>query len=109
MTLTIADPEAADENGRPIRIVRRMETNPGDLCADAAWDQSGADIGFENGGGIRTEIAAGDITLGDILRVHPFGNAVCVIEAAGRQILDALEWGARAFPGETGASFRFPA
>lgn len=58
MTLTIADPEAADENGRPIRIVRRMETNPGDLCADADRNQSGADIVFENGG-IRTDIAAG--------------------------------------------------
>ena len=108
MTLTIADPEAADESGTPIRIVRRMETNPGDLCADADRDRSGAEIGFENGGGIRTEIAAWDITPGDILRIHPFGNAVCMIEAAGRQILDALEWGARAFPGETGAFLQVP-
>ena len=27
---------------------------------------------------------------------------MCVIEVSGQQILDALEWGARAVPGETG-------
>ena len=100
--LTISDPEAVDENGKPIRMVRRAETNLGDLCADAYRDQSGADIAFVNGGGIRVNIEAGDITLNDILKVHPFGNAMCVIEVTGQQILDALEWGARAVPGENG-------
>ncbi len=100
--LTINDPEAVDTNGRPIRMVRRAETNLGDLCADAYRAQSGADIAFVNGGGVRTNINAGDITLGDILKVHPFGNAMCVIEVSGQQILDALEWGARAIPNELG-------
>ena len=100
--LTINDPEAVDENGKPIRMVRRAETNLGDLCADAYRAQSGADIAFVNGGGVRVNIEAGDITLNDILKVHPFGNAMCVIEVTGQQILDALEWGARAVPGENG-------
>ena len=100
--LTINDPVEVDANGRPIRMVRRAETNLGDLCADAYLNQSGADIAFVNGGGIRTNIAAGDITLNDILKVHPFGNAMCVIEVTGQQILDALEWGARAIPSENG-------
>ncbi len=100
--LTINDPEAVDENGKPIRMVRRAETNLGDLCADAYRAQSGADIAFVNGGGIRVNIEAGDITLNDILKVHPFGNAMCVIEVTGQQILDALEWGARNVPGENG-------
>lgn len=100
--LTINDPEEVDSNGRPIRMVRRAETNLGDLCADAYRAQSGADIAFVNGGGVRTNINAGDITLGDILKVHPFGNAMCVIEVSGQQILDALEWGARAIPNELG-------
>ena len=100
--LTINDPEAVDENGKPIRMVRRAETNLGDLCADAYRAQSGADIAFVNGGGVRVNIEAGDITLNDILKVHPFGNAMCVIEVSGQQILDALEWGARAVPGENG-------
>ncbi len=100
--LTIYDPEAVDANGRPIRMVRRAETNLGDLCADAYRFQSGADIAFVNGGGVRVSINAGDITRNNILSVHPFGNAMCVIEATGQQILDALEWGSRAVPGETG-------
>ena len=100
--LTINDPEAVDSNGKPIRMVRRAETNLGDLCADAYRFQSGADIAFVNGGGVRVNINAGDITLNDILKVHPFGNAMCVIEVSGQQILDALEWGSRAVPGENG-------
>ncbi|MBQ7693113.1 MAG: bifunctional metallophosphatase/5'-nucleotidase [Oscillospiraceae bacterium] len=100
--LTIYDPEAVDANGKPIRMVRRAETNLGDLCADAYRFQSGADVAFVNGGGVRVSINAGDITRNNILSVHPFGNAMCVIEVTGQQILDALEWGARFVPGETG-------
>ena len=100
--LVINDPEVRDGDGNPIRIIRMAETNLGDLCADAYLDQSGADIAFVNGGGIRVDIPAGDITLGDILKVHPFGNSMCVIEVTGQQILDALEWGAHAVPGENG-------
>ncbi len=100
--LCINDPEAKDENGKAIRIVRNAETNLGDLCADAYRDQSGADIAFVNGGGVRAEIKAGDVTLNTILKVHPFGNAMCVVEATGQQILDALEFGARNTPNENG-------
>ena len=102
VALTVNDPSAVDENGKPIRMVRRAETNLGDLCADAYRFQSGADIAFVNGGGVRANIAAGKITLENILSVHPFGNAMCVIEVKGQQILDALEWGARKVPGENG-------
>lgn len=72
-------------------------------------DQGDADVAFVNGGGIRVSIPAGDITLGDILQVHPFGNALCVVEATGQQILDALEWGARNVPAENGGFLRSPA
>ena len=100
--LVINDPKAKDADGNPIRIVRRAETNLGDLCADAYLDQSGADIAFVNGGGIRVGIEKGEVTLNEILKVHPFGNTMCVIEVTGQQVLDALEWGAHAVPGENG-------
>ena len=100
--LTISDPVAVDANGKPVRMVRRAETNLGDLCADAYRLQSGADIGVCNGGGIRTSIAAGNITQKDILNVYPFGNYLCVVEVTGQQILDALEWGASRVPDENG-------
>jgi 2',3'-cyclic-nucleotide 2'-phosphodiesterase (5'-nucleotidase family) len=101
--LLINDPEAVDENGRPIRIVRRAETNMGDLCADALLDQSGADAVFVSGGCVRVDIPRGDITMNDILSVHPFGSKLTVIEVTGQQLLDALEWGCRAVPAESGA------
>jgi len=100
--LTINDPLVTRDDGSAIRIIRNAETNLGDLCADAYRDQSGADVSFVNGGGIRVSINAGEITLNDILKVHPFGNAMCVVEATGQQILDALEFGARAVPEESG-------
>lgn len=100
--LTIYDPEAKDDKGAPIRIVRRMETNLGDLCADAYRDQMGTDIALCNGGGVRTSLSAGDITMGGILKVHPFNNEMYVVSATGQQIIDALEWGAAATPKEAG-------
>ena len=97
------DPVLVDGNGRAIRIVRLIETNLGDLCADAYRVQSGADIAFVNAGGIGSNLPAGSITFNDILKVHPHGNEICVIEVTGQQILDALEWGARSIPVENGS------
>ena len=101
--LSIFDPVEKDASGNPIRMIRRAETNLGDFCADAVRIRSGADIALMNGGAARSDIKAGDITFGNIIDVHPFNNEVVVIEATGQQILDALEWGARGVPDESGA------
>lgn len=100
--LVIYDPVAVDENGKSVRIIRTAETNLGDLCADAYRINSGADVAIVNGGGIRSTIKAGDITLNDILLVHPFGNSMCVIEVTGQELMDALEFSVRSLPGEFG-------
>lgn len=84
------------------RAVRNSETNLGDLCADAYRTLLGADIAFVNGGGVRADINVGDITYGDIIKVHPFGNEACLVGVTGQQIKDALELGASACPGENG-------
>ena len=83
-----------------IRLIRSRETNLGDFCADAYRVISGADIAFVNGGGIRADLAAGDITYGDIIAVHPYGNTLCVVEATGQEILDALEMASRSVMAE---------
>lgn len=95
-TLYINDPVT------DVRIIRNAETNLGDLCADAYRAMSGADVAIVNGGGVRAQIPAGDITLDQIYSVHPFGNIMCMVEATGQQILDALEYGVRKTPGESG-------
>ena len=99
--LTIYAPER-DEEGNRVRMIRRGETNLGDFCADAYLYSTGADIALMNGGGIRQDIAVGDVAYGDIIKVHPFGNQVCVVKAKGQQIIDALEWSVHAVPGEFG-------
>ena len=82
-----------DENG--IRMVRSRETNLGDLCADAYLNAADADIALVNGGGIRANMAAGDLTFADIKACHPFGNTLVSVKATGQQVIDALEWTAR--------------
>ena len=77
------------------RLIRNRETNLGDFCADAYRAVSGADIALVNGGGIRADISDGEITYGDILSVHPYGNTLCVVKATGQEILDALEMASR--------------
>ena len=96
--LTISNPNRLDETGKPIRAVRYQETNLGDVCADAyvyAGEDNGVDIAFVNGGGVRANIPAGDVTYEQIIAVHPFGNELVVVKATGQQILDALEMAAR--------------
>ena len=92
--LVINDPDTLDKEQK-VRLIRNAETNLGDLCADAYRFVSGADVAVVNGGGIRTDIFAGDITYNNIINVHPYGNELCVVEVTGQQILDALEMGAR--------------
>lgn len=84
------------------RLVRNGETNLGDLCADAYRVMLGADIAFVNGGGVRANIAAGDVTYENIIDVHPFGNEGCLVETTGQKILDALEFGSKNYPEESG-------
>ena len=51
---------------------------------------AGADIGVVNGGGIRADLPAGDITYQNLFEVHPFGNTLCMVEATGQEIVDFL-------------------
>jgi 2',3'-cyclic-nucleotide 2'-phosphodiesterase (5'-nucleotidase family) len=80
----------------------RSRSNLGDFCADAYRIVSGADIGLVGGGAVRVTIPKGDIAFNDIISVHPFGNEATMIRCSGQQILDALEWGAKALPSEFG-------
>ena len=83
------------------RAVRSAETNLGDFTADAlryyfnVTEGLHADVAIMNGGGIRANLPAGDVTYKTCKTVHTFGNVACLMEVTGQQILDALEWGAK--------------
>ncbi|MDO4183492.1 MAG: 5'-nucleotidase C-terminal domain-containing protein, partial [Coriobacteriia bacterium] len=78
--------------------VRRHETNLADLVADAYKEALGCEVGIINGGGIRANIAAGNITLGDLVNVQPFSNSLSSIRVTGQQLADALELSAMNYP-----------
>lgn len=74
-------------------ICRVQECNLGNFIADAMRAETGAQIAILNSGGIRANIEPGDITFGEVLTVHPFGNTTSTFEATGADILVALEGG----------------
>ncbi len=74
-------------------VCRIEECNLGNLIADAMRAESGAQISIMNGGGIRADIEPGEITLGEVLTVHPFGNTISTFQASGADIIAALENG----------------
>ena len=84
------------------RLVRNAETNLGDLCADAMRSSMDADIGYVNGGGIRSNISSGDVTFNDLLSVFPFNNTVVSAKISGQAIKDMLEMAMMKWPGEDG-------
>jgi 2',3'-cyclic-nucleotide 2'-phosphodiesterase (5'-nucleotidase family) len=84
-------------------FVRTGETNLGNLITDSMVEFTGADVALTNGGGIRASIPAGDITVGDVITVLPFGNYVVTIDVTGAEIVEALEHGLSAYPETLGA------
>lgn len=85
--------------------VRTGETNLGNLLTDAMLDVSGADVAMTNGGGIRSSIPAGDVTMGQIITSFPFTNYPVKLEVTGDTILKALEYGVDKAPEVVG---KFP-
>ena len=63
----------------------------GDLVADAQRAALGADIGLMNAGGLRADLAAGPLTWGDVLTLHPFGNHILALQMTGAQLRAVLE------------------
>lgn len=79
----------------------------GSVIADAMRAETGAQIAITNGGGIRADIDAGEVTMGEILSVLPFGNLVATFELSGADVIAALESGVSRV-GEDSGTGRFP-
>jgi 5'-nucleotidase len=76
--------------------VRNQESNLGNLIADAVlWstERDNTQVAMINGGGIRASIPEGDITIGQVMEVLPFGNRLVQIDLKGSDIVAAIENG----------------
>lgn len=75
---------------------RLKECQMGNLVADAMLDRvkaQGVTIAIQNGGGLRASIDAGETTMGEVLTVLPFQNALSTFELSGKDIVASLENG----------------
>ena len=88
--------------------VRSRETNMADLVTDAMlWGvlkDGSLDVADDmvvavtNGGGIRSSISKGGVTMKDVNAVLPFGNTLAVDYITGTELLEALEASTYATP-----------
>jgi len=70
----------------------RGESKIGNFVADAYRWATGADVGLQNSGGIRSgDPLAGEVTVADLVSVIPFREPVAVAELTGRELLSAFE------------------
>lgn len=77
----------------------------GERVAEAMRRAVQAEIGWQNGGGLRAGLPAGEVTVGDVLTMLPFGNTVSRVRLRGTTIKAALENGLSRLPEASG---RFP-
>lgn len=83
-------------------IVRSQETALGDLAADALRSTANSDIALVNGGSIRAALPEGDITMGDMMTIFPFGNTIKKVAMTGGDITAALEHSISGYPDISG-------
>jgi 5'-nucleotidase/UDP-sugar diphosphatase len=82
--------------------VRVRETNLGNLLADLARLEFGADMALVNSGQIRDSIPAGPVDLTRVLRVLPFDSTLVTFMLLGRDLKAALENSVSRLPAANG-------
>ncbi|MDQ7729296.1 5'-nucleotidase C-terminal domain-containing protein [Halomonas sp. SpR8] len=89
------------------RSVRANETALGNLITDAqlqAAQQVAPDtvMAIQNSGGIREAIDTGEVSVGDLIAVQPFGNRLTLLDVTGAELLETFEIALTNAPDENG-------
>jgi len=71
----------------------RDETLLGQWATDQMRQTAQADVAFQNMGGLRTGLAQGTVTMGNLYEIMPFDNTLVTVTMTGEQIRKALEQG----------------
>lgn len=72
-------------------MVRTEDTAIGHVVTASYLAATGADLAFENAGGIRGGVPAGTVTVGDLVSISPYGNTLSTYEMTGEQVMGLLE------------------
>ena len=72
-------------------MVRTEDTPIGHVITASYLATTGADLAFENAGGIRGGVPEGTVTKGDLVSISPYGNTLSTYQMTGQQILDVFE------------------
>ncbi len=67
------------------------ESNLGQWEADAIRKKTNSDIAFMNAGGLRKDLPKGDITVGDIWEINPFGNTIVTFTVKGSTLKQMMK------------------
>jgi 5'-nucleotidase / UDP-sugar diphosphatase len=72
-------------------ILRGEQESPmGRLAAEIIQQAVGADVGIMNSGGLRADILAGDLTVGELYEVFPFSNEIITFQISGEDLVRML-------------------
>jgi len=104
-TVALENPRDNGDTAKP--SVRKNETPLGNVITDgmlAKAKQYNKDVimALQNGGGIRTAINQGPITVGEVISVLPFGNTLATVTLTGAELKQTLEKSVSLYPLENG-------
>jgi 2',3'-cyclic-nucleotide 2'-phosphodiesterase (5'-nucleotidase family) len=89
-TQRVVGKAAVDLQG-DLAVVRTRETNFGNLLADLALRQAGAEIALINSGSIRATIPVGPVTLKQVMRALPYNDSLVSFKLSGAELWKAME------------------
>lgn len=91
---TLSQPIGQSNNEYPYswEEIRVAEQPIGRIITAAYLARTGADVAFENAGGVRGGIPQGAVTYKDLIGISPYGNTIVTKELTGSQILAIVEY-----------------
>lgn len=105
LTEELENPRASETS---LVSVRSSETALGNIITDGMlakaqkYTNKKVVMALQNGGGIRAAIPAGNITVGKVINVLPFGNTLAIMDVTGAELKEAFEVSLKNVPNENG-------
>ncbi|WP_462410891.1 bifunctional 2',3'-cyclic-nucleotide 2'-phosphodiesterase/3'-nucleotidase [Neobacillus sp. Marseille-QA0830] len=73
-----------------VAVGENADNGLGNLIADGMKQAMGSDFALMNGGGVRANLDAGEVTFGDLFSIQPFGNVLNKTNLSGADLREVL-------------------